>query len=293
MSALSAAVDGFRLAFDRFGSSDRVSVVLLHGWPGHRRDYGLVAADLADVADVVVPDLRGFGESDKHLVDPRQFYSADAQARSIAGLIDELGLDQVVLGGYDIGSRIAQTLAHRLPDRTTALVLSPPLPGVGQHVLGQVAQREFWYQSFHQLGLADDLIDGKPKAVRAYLRHFWHHWSGRGFRIADEEFDQLAADYEAPGAFSASIAWYRAGAGTVAHSLNEQTPKPAERIAVPTQVLWPTKDPLFPPTWSDRLDSYFTDVTVHFRDGAGHFTPRECAAEFAELVRGSLAGAQR
>lgn len=293
MSALSAAVDGFRLAFDRFGSSDRVSVVLLHGWPGHRRDYRLVVAELADVADVVVPDLRGFGESDKHLVDPGHFYSADAQARSVAGLIEELGLDRVVLGGYDIGSRVAQTLAHRLPERVIALVLSPPLPGVGERVLGEEAQPEFWYQTFHQLGLADDLIDGKPKAVRAYLRHFWSHWSGPGFHISDEEFDQLAAEYEAPGAFSASIAWYRAGAGTVAHSLNEQTPKPPERIAVPTQVLWPTNDPLFPPAWSDRLDRYFADVTVHFRDGAGHFTPLECAAEFAGLVRSSLAEAQR
>jgi pimeloyl-ACP methyl ester carboxylesterase len=263
-------------------------VVLLHGWPGHRRDYRLVTAQLADLADIVVPDLRGFGESDKHLPDPRRFYNADAQARSVAGLIDELGIDRVVLGGYDIGSRIAQTLAHRLPERIIGLVLSPPLPGVGERVLGERAQREFWYQTFHQLGLADDLIDGKPSAISAYLRHFWNHWSGPGFSISDEDLDRLATDYEAPGAFIASIAWYRAGAGTVAHSLAEQTPAPTERITVPTQVLWPTNDPLFPPEWADRLESYFTDVTVHFGDGAGHFTPLECGADFAELVRGFL-----
>jgi pimeloyl-ACP methyl ester carboxylesterase len=285
MSALSMAVDGFRLAFDRFGSPRRPAVVLLHGWPGHRRDYRLVAEALADVADVVVPDLRGFGESDKHLVDPGQFYSAVAQARSVAALIDELGLDRVVLGGYDIGSRVAQTLARSLPRRVLGLVVSPPLPGVGDRVLGERAQREFWYQTFHQLGLADDLIDGKPDAVRAYLRHFWDHWCGPGFRISDAHFEELAAEYEAPGAFSASIAWYRAGAGTVAHSLHEQTAAPVERIAVPTQVLWPKNDPLFPPEWADRLDRYFADITVHFHDGAGHFTPLECAGEFAGLVR--------
>jgi pimeloyl-ACP methyl ester carboxylesterase len=288
MPPLSRAVERFRLAFDRFGSVDRASVVLLHGWPGHRRDYRLVAAHLVDVADIVVPDLRGFGESDKHLLDPGQFYSADAQARSVAGLINELGLDRVVLGGYDIGSRIAQTLAHQLPQRIAALVLSPPLPGVGERVLGERAQREFWYQTFHQLGLVDDLIDGKPSAVRAYLRYFWNHWSGPGFSISDEDLDQLAADYGTPGAFIASIEWYRAGAGTVAHSLSEQTPEPAKRITVPTRVLWPTNDPLFPPEWADRLDSYFTDVSVHFREGAGHFTPLECAADFAGLVRGFL-----
>jgi pimeloyl-ACP methyl ester carboxylesterase len=281
-------VDGFRLAFDRLGPAGRTAVVLLHGWPGHRRDYRLVAARLVDVADVVVPDLRGFGESDKHLLDAHRFYSADAQARSVTGLIDELGLDRVVLGGYDIGSRIAQALAHRIPERIIGLVLSPPLPGVGERVAGERAQREFWYQAFHQLELVDDLIDGRPSAVRAYLRHIWNHWSGPGFSISDEDLNQLAAEYETPGAFIASIAWYRASAGTVALSLAEQAPEPAERVTVPTRVLWPTNDPLFPPEWADRLEDYFTDVVVHFRDGAGHFTPLECAADFAELVRGLL-----
>jgi pimeloyl-ACP methyl ester carboxylesterase len=50
----------------------------------------------------------------------------------------------------------------------------------------------------------------------------------------------------------------------------------------------PTDDPLVPPGWADRLESYFTDVTVHFDDDAGHFTPLECAVDFAELVRGFL-----
>ncbi|OBA60512.1 epoxide hydrolase [Mycobacterium sp. 1100029.7] len=292
-SGLSAAVDGFRLAFDRFGSPGAQSVVLLHGWPGHRHDYRLVAPDLARVADVVVPDLRGFGESDKHLADPQQFYSAAAQARSVVGLIDELGLDRVVLGGYDVGSRIAQALARQHPERIVGLVVSPPFPGVGDRVLGEGPQREFWYQAFHQLPVADALIDGKPDAVRAYLRHFWEHWSGPQLRVSDDEFERLAADYESPGAFSASIAWYRAGAGTVEHSLREEAPTPAERVTVPTRALWPKNDPLFPPDWAEGLDGYFTDVTVHFVDRAGHFTPLECAAEFAGLVRGFLGDARR
>jgi len=61
---------------------------------------------LSDRADMVVPDLRGFGASDKQRDEPATAYSADAQARSVLGLIDELGVDAPVIAGYDIGSRI-------------------------------------------------------------------------------------------------------------------------------------------------------------------------------------------
>jgi pimeloyl-ACP methyl ester carboxylesterase len=288
MRLFSAAVDGFRLAFDRFGSPGSPAVVLLHGWPGTRHDYRAVVPRLVDVADVVVPDLRGFGESDKHVVDASEFYGALGQARSVAALIDELGFERVVIGGYDIGSRTAQVLAGQRPQQVAALVISPPLSGVGQRVLGERAQQEFWYQSFHQLPLADELIDGKPEAVRAYLRHFWTHWSGPKFSPSDGDVDQLVAYYGNPGAFSASIGWYRAGAGTVAHSLAERSPHPGPLITTPTHVLWGDQDPLFPPEWADRVGEYFADFTVHLSPGTGHFTPLESAGQFAELVRHAL-----
>jgi pimeloyl-ACP methyl ester carboxylesterase len=194
----------------------------------------------------------------------------------------------VVIGGYDIGSRIAQLVASQRPQQFAALVVSPPLPGVGQRILEVKAQQEFWYQSFHQLALADELIDGKPDVVRAYLRHFWTHWSGPKFTPSDGDVDRLAAHYGSPGAFTASIGWYRAGAGTVAHSLAESSPRRGPLITTPTHVLWGDRDPLFPPKWADRLGEYFTAVTVHFSPGTGHFTPLERADEFAELIRQCL-----
>ena len=84
------AVDGFRLAYDRTGSGR--AVLLLHGWPGDRADYRQVAPLVSAAAEVIVPDLRGFGESDKHQADPAAQYDAAAQARSVIGLIEELAL---------------------------------------------------------------------------------------------------------------------------------------------------------------------------------------------------------
>src|SRR6478672_3210305 len=140
MSSRSGPVDGFRLAFDRHGTARAPAVVLLHGWPGNRHDYRRVVPLLTEAADVIVPDLRGFGGSDKHAVDVRHFYSASAQAGSVVGLINELGLTGVVLTGYDVGSRVEQSVARMYPELARALVLSPPLPGVGNRVLTLQAQ---------------------------------------------------------------------------------------------------------------------------------------------------------
>jgi pimeloyl-ACP methyl ester carboxylesterase len=282
------AVDGFRLAYDRTGAGP--AVLLLHGWPGDRTDYRLVAPLVSAEADVVVPDLRGFGESGKHQADPAAQYSAAAQARSLAGLIEELGLSQPVIAGYDIGSRIAQAIARDTPEMVRALVIAPPLPGIGDRILSAQAQREFWYQAFHRLELCTELIDGNPDAVRAYLRHFWSHWSGPGYELAGDHLDHLVSGYGAPGAFAASIAWYRAGAGSVAASLAEQVPE--HRIGVPTTVLWPSHDPLFPREWSDRIDEFFAAARLTWLDDTGHFSPLERPDDFASAVLAAVRAGQ-
>ncbi|PYP69907.1 MAG: epoxide hydrolase, partial [Gemmatimonadetes bacterium] len=104
----------------------------------------------------------------------------------------------------------------------------------------------------------------------------------------NEVLDRLTKNYSQPGAFTASIAWYRAGSGTVARSLNEQTPAPQERISTPTSILWPEHDPLFPQAWSDRVPDYFSHATVTLLSGVGHFVPVESAQAFASAILNAL-----
>jgi pimeloyl-ACP methyl ester carboxylesterase len=278
---MSSPVDRFRLAYHRARGGEQ-AVVLLHGWPGDHTDYRLVDPLLGDF-DVITPDLRGFGRSDKHRVDPVVEYGAAGQARSIAALIEELGLHRPVVAGYDVGSRVAQALARSRPELVRAVVLGPPLPGAGDRVLATEAQREFWYQAFHRLPLAESLVDGNRDAVAAYLRHFWTHWSGPN--LTDPDIAHLVESYSPPGAFTASINWYRAGAGTVATSLAERPPEPDQRLTTRTVVLWPEHDPLFPRAWSDRVAEFFADVTVQPADGIGHFIPLEGPDSFAGVIR--------
>jgi pimeloyl-ACP methyl ester carboxylesterase len=205
--AISAEVDGFRLAYDRHGRPGAPAVVLLHGWPGGRHDHDAVAAALAGDADVLVPDLRGFGETEGPADAPDGAYNASAQAASIAGLLDELGVARALIGGYDVGSRVAQRLAADHPDRVAALVITPPVPGAGERILAREPMEEFWYQPFHRLPLARALIDGRPDAVRTYLAHFWEHWSAPEFVPPRDHLQALVERYARPGAFTRSTAW--------------------------------------------------------------------------------------
>ena len=276
-------VDGFRLAYDHRRGSGR-SVVLVHGWPGDRADWRAVLPLLPAEFEVVAPDLRGFGGSDKHRREPQESYDAASQARSVLALIDELGLDRPVIAGYDLGSRITQTLARARPDLPRALVLSPPLPGAGARILTPPTVSELWYVGFHRSGLAEALLDGQPDLVRQYLRDRYQHWSGPGFQLAEADLEHLVEVYGSPGAFAASIAWYRAGGGLIEGATAEQAPARQDRLGMPVRVLWQEFDPTFPRDFSDRLDAFFSDVTITWADGVGHFTPLEAPRAFAALI---------
>jgi pimeloyl-ACP methyl ester carboxylesterase len=237
-------------------------IVLLHGWPGDPEDWREVIALLNE--EPVVPEL---------------LWQPDVSAKTLAQRVADLIDEPAVIGGYDVGSRVAQAVP---PEKVRALVLAPPLPGAGDRVLTPDAQREFWYQAFHRLELAEQLIDGDRDAVRHYLRHFWSHWSGPGFELPEDHLERLTDRYAQPGAFTRSIGWYRAGSGMVAMSLAETVPE--QRIAAPTTVLWPAHDPLFPRAWGDRLHEFFEDVTVTDLPGAGHFSPLEAPEAWAAAL---------
>jgi pimeloyl-ACP methyl ester carboxylesterase len=81
----------------------------------------------------------------------------------------------------------------------------------------------------------------------------------------------------------------RAGSGTVARSLAELSTPAPEWIGVPTTVLWPEFDPLFPQEWGDRLSAFFADITVKPLAGVGHFVPLEAPGQLADAIRAALA----
>ena len=95
--------------------------------------------------------------------------------------------------------------------------------------------------------------------------------------------------YSAPGAFVASINWYRTSSSNpVTAFATETKPSRAERIATPATVLWQDQDPIFPFEWSDQLDAFFQNYALERLSGVGHFTPLEATDRFAEAIKQRL-----
>ncbi|GLZ54478.1 hydrolase [Actinomycetospora sp. NBRC 106378] len=272
------------LAVERSGSG--APVLCLHGWPGGVSDYRLLTPLLVDTAEVVVPHLPGFGKSFTPGDESRP--PSDFDRAHIVSALAELDLEPAVVVGYDVGITTAVAYAREYPDRVRALVLGNTLaPSVTvEAVLSDEYRPEFWYQDFQQLDLAVNLIDGNPAAVRTYLEHFWSHWGGRPEAVVDE---QLVEDYARPGAFTASLNWYRSGSSSLYTALGlkgvTEFPPPVD---VPATVVWGAQDPIFPPAFASAVPDLLPRADVRVLDDVGHFTPVEAAGEMAEAVRSYL-----
>lgn len=110
-------INGIELAYTRRGKG--TPLVLLHGYPLDHRIWDEVAPLLDDKFDLILPDLRGFGNSTT--VDTP--YTMDDFASDIAGLLDSLGIQKTAVAGHSMGGYVALAFARLFPDRVAGLGL--------------------------------------------------------------------------------------------------------------------------------------------------------------------------
>ena len=110
-------INGIKLAYARHGKG--TPLVLLHGYPLDHHVWDEVVPLLQDTFDLIIPDLRGFGESTT--IDSP--YTMDDLASDIAGLLDQLGIQKTAIAGHSMGGYVALAFARDYPDRVSALGL--------------------------------------------------------------------------------------------------------------------------------------------------------------------------
>lgn len=117
--------DDLTLSFEVHGGGPR-TVVYLHGLLLDAAVNRRLARDLADAGNrVILLDLPGHGASDK----PRRAaaHRMDAYARRVVHLLDELGVDEAVIGGISLGADVTLQVALAAPERVRAMIVEMPV----------------------------------------------------------------------------------------------------------------------------------------------------------------------
>ena len=256
-------------------------LLLLHGWPEFWLTWAPVMARLSDRYQVIAPDLRGFGDSDK----PAGPFGAAEHAADLLALLDALGVEKAGVVGHDVGGAIMQPLARAAPERLARLLFFDFVyPGIGARMGTPDRLNEIWYQSFHQMPMAASLVGATRESCRAYFAHFLRHWAHRKDAF-DDVLEAFTDNFSKPGNLDGGFAYYRAAhAGRIA-MMRGDAPAPPP-IAVPTCVRWAEYDPLFPYVWTDRLGETFTDLDLAMFPGVGHFPHREDPVRAAAEIAG-------
>ena len=272
---------GVRLHYCTAGTGD--PVVLVHGWPSTWFEWRRVMALLAPRHRLVVPDLRGLGDSSR----PASGYDKKTIAEDLWQLLaGTLGLTRWHLVGHDWGGPVAFALAaaHEEAIRTLTIV-DVTLPGIGPDI-SQGGRR--WHHAFHMTpDLPEALVGGRE---REYLTWFYRAFSYRQDAFDAADIDEYLRTYRDPDALRAGFAYYRNIPQDTAD--NRALLATGRRLQMPVLAVGGGRaeargrgsEP------EQSLREIATDVTGAVIADCGHFVPEEAPAELATLLSGHFRG---
>jgi 3-oxoadipate enol-lactonase len=259
-------------------------VVLLHGQPGGRGDWTLVADQLVGDFTVISPDRPGYGETGGRA---RGFR---ANAAAVLALLDRLGAATATVVGYSWAGGIAVAVAEEAPERLSGMVLVSSIgPGEPLSRLDRVLAVPPIGASVTAAGLfvASGVLSLKP-VRRAWLRRHGDGVTGDGTL----DPDALIATWRSRGMWQSFV--------TEQRSLIDELPflEPAlATIAVPTVVVVGTADRMVPPATGRRLAATIPGADLVELEGAGHLLahqrPRDVAAAVRRLAESGPGAAGR
>ena len=194
-----ASVNGIQMHYVIGGQGN--PVVLLHGWPQTWYEWRHVMPALAENYTVIVPDLRGLGDSSK----PTAGYDGNTTAEDIYQLVSQLGFNKIFLAAHDIGAQTAYSYAAAHSNNVSKLVIMEfAFPGF----LPPGFEGLVWWFAFHQTpDIPETLTAGKE---REYLSWFYRGLAYNPEAITKADIDEFVSHYSAPGGMRAGFEYYRA-----------------------------------------------------------------------------------
>jgi haloacetate dehalogenase len=211
-------------------------VLLLHGYPQTHAMWHQVAPKLAEHFTVVVPDLRGYGDSSKPVGEPdHSNYAKRTMAQDQFEVMTTLGYERFAVVGHDRGARVGHRMALDVPERVSELAVLDIVPTY--HVFKSIDQfmataYYHWFFLIQPYDLPEKLIGADPLY---YLHKKLGGW-GSGLQVfAPEALAEYERCFNNSATIHATCEDYRAAASIdlVHDEVDRQ-----RRITCPVLALW-------------------------------------------------------
>jgi len=253
------------------------TLVLLHGYPQTGQMWHKVSPTLMKQFNLIIPDLRGYGDSEK----ARSGFDKKTMAKDVACLASELGHETFFLMGHDRGARVAHRLALDFPERVEKLVVLDIVP---THTIFSRTGRElaaaYWHWFYFQ---APDLPEIMIRnSAEPFLQTMFRSLSWRPDAIDDLLFAEYLRAFTLPGTIRCGLEDYRAAA-TIDYEDDESDL--GTKLSCPVYTIWGQfgkMDSLFDvvDTWKEKADNVIGKSLP-----CGHFIPEEAPNELlSEIV---------
>jgi haloacetate dehalogenase len=223
-------VNGVEIFARLGGTPGKPPLLLLHGFPQSHVLWRRVALQLADRFQLVLADLRGYGDSSKPAGEADHAnYSKRAMAADMAALMHRLGHTRYFVCGHDRGGRVAHRLALDHADAVQKLCVIDIAPTLDMYNATDMRFASAYYHWFHLIQpspIPERMIGGD---AAFYLRAKLGGWGSRGTAFME---DAALAEYE-----RCFCEDYRASAG-IDLEHDRASRQAGQKIACDTLVLW-------------------------------------------------------
>jgi len=251
-------IEGMQLHLrDEGARDDPMPMVLLHGTSASLHTWDGWVDELKGQHRVIRYDMPGFGLTGPA---PDSVYSVERYAKTVIAVLDELGIEECLLGGNSLGGYVAWATAVLYPERVRQLVLVDPsgLPFESQSIpLGfKIAQTPILKEvmkgvlpRFVIQQSVENVFGDRSLVTPELVDRYFELTTRAGNRSAlAERFKQTQ-----PGAMAARL----------------------QEIEIPTLILWGLQDRLIPPTLATRFEQHIKKSRVVLFDMLGHVPHEE------------------
>jgi pimeloyl-ACP methyl ester carboxylesterase len=263
-----ASVEGMRLHWAEMGETgQKVPVVLLHGLNDSYLTWKRVAPLLAVDRRVLMPDLPGYGLSER----PDASYELRWHAHAMAKWLEAVGLEQCDIVGHSFGGGVAQVMLLECPARIRRLVLVAS-GGLGRRVTAAL-----------RLASLPRVVELFGQRFMAFGTRLALHGNRSGF--SKEEVRELSAMNGMPGSARAfartvrDVIDWRGQRRAFYHQAHELSQLP------PMALCWGDRDAIIPIAQGREFVESVEGVQLTQFGGCGHYLHNEQPTAFVKTVR--------